>query len=130
MMTAVEFDPSRKHEVSTVSSIRGISRAAITLAIVCSAAACVAPRKSAEQLSADRDTADRVQSEFTADKTLYSRHITVRADAGVVTLGGYAWTPEEIVQAQQDAERASGVTKVVNRIEVDRGAVQDSSVTR
>ena len=110
--------------------IRRISVAVVTAAVVCSAAACVGPRKSAEQLSADRDTVDRVQSELNSDKTLYSRHITVRADEGTVTLGGYAWTPEEIFQAQQDAQRASGVTKVVNRIEVDRGAVQDSAVTR
>jgi osmotically-inducible protein OsmY len=110
--------------------IRRVSGVMVTAVIVCGAAACVAPRKSAEQLSADRDTVDRVQSEFNSDKTLYSRHITVRADEGVVTLGGYAWTPEEIVQAQQDAQRATGVSKVVNRIEVDRGAVQDSAVTR
>lgn len=98
-------------------------------AILCGAAACVTP-KSAEDRAADSATVDRVQSAFTADETLYARHITVRADGGVVTLGGYAWTPEEVVAAQQDAERVSGVSKVVNRIEVDRGAIQDSGVSR
>jgi osmotically-inducible protein OsmY len=121
----------QKHEVSILSPIiRGIFGAVATAMVVVSAAGCVGPRKSEAQLAADHDTVDRVQAEFNADKTLFSRHITVRADGGVVTLGGYAWTPEEIVQAQQDAQRAPGVTNVVNRIEVDRGAVQDSAVTR
>ena len=47
-------------------------------------------------------------------------------DNGVVTLGGYVWTTQEIQQARQDAQRAQGVTKVVNRIQVDRGAIQNA----
>jgi osmotically-inducible protein OsmY len=88
------------------------------------------PRKSDAERAADSDTAGRVQAAFAADKVLYARHITVRADGGVVTLGGYAWTPEELLVAKQDAEQVAGVVKVVNQIEVDRGAVSDSAVTR
>ncbi len=108
---------------------RIISTAAVAM-IAWGVAACVGPRKSDAERAADNDTAARVQAAFAADKALYARHITVQADGGVVTLGGYAWTPEELLQAKQDAEEVSGVTKVVNRIEVDRGAVSDSSVTR
>jgi osmotically-inducible protein OsmY len=88
------------------------------------------PRKSDAERAADTDTAGRVQAALAADRVLYARHITVRADGGVVTLGGYAWTPEELLQAQQDAEQVAGVTKVVNSIEVDRGAISDSQTTR
>jgi len=110
--------------------MRRIFNTAVVAVIVCGAAACVGPRKTDAERAADSDTAGRVQGAFAADKVLYARHITVRADNGVVTLGGYAWTPEELLAAQQDAEQVSGVTKVVNRIEVDRGAVTDSAVTR
>jgi osmotically-inducible protein OsmY len=106
--------------------VKRIYVTAVVAVIVCGAAACMGPRKSDADLAADSDTTARVQAAFAADKVLYARHITVRADNGVVTLGGYAWTPEELLSAKQDAEEVSGVTKVVNRIEV----VSDSAVTR
>lgn len=109
--------------------MRRIFNTVTVAVVVCAAAACMGPRKSDAERAADADTTARVQAAFAADKVLYSRHITVRADNGVVTLGGYAWTPEELLAAKQDAEQVSGVTKVVNRIEVDRGAVSDSAVT-
>jgi len=107
--------------------IGGMAAAAVILG---GAAACVGARKTDAERAADSDTADRVQAAFAADKMLYSRHITVRTDNGVVTLGGYVWTPEELQAARQDALQVSGVAKVVNRIEVDRGAVSNSAVTR
>jgi hyperosmotically inducible periplasmic protein len=87
------------------------------------------PPKSAEERQADKALVENVQSALTSDKTLYARHISVRADNGVVTLGGYVWTTEELTAAPQIAQSVPGVTKVVNRIEVDRGAVQDSNVS-
>jgi osmotically-inducible protein OsmY len=48
----------------------------------------------------------------------------------VVTLDGYIWTPEEMTAAVQDAQTVPGVAKVVNRMEVDRGAISDSAVSR
>jgi osmotically-inducible protein OsmY len=110
--------------------IRRIFNAAVVAVIVCGVAGCMAPRKTDAERAADNDMAARVQAALTDDTVLYSRHITVRADGGVVTLGGYAWTPEELLAAKQDAQQVAGVTKVVNRIEVDRGAVSDSAVTR
>ncbi len=99
--------------------------------VVCAVVACATgPRKTPEQRQADSETADRVQLALNSDRVLYARHITVRADGGVVTLGGYVWTPEELVQAKDDARGVPGVTKVVDRMEVDRGAVSDSAVTR
>jgi osmotically-inducible protein OsmY len=88
------------------------------------------PTKTQAERLADNDVVDRVQAALSADRYLYARHITVRADRGVVSLGGYVWTPEELDAAMQDVQAMPGVTKVVNNMEVDRGAVSDSSVTR
>lgn len=110
--------------------MKRIFNAAVVAGVICGAAACVGPRKTDAERAADNETAERVQAAFAADKMLYARHITVFADGSVVTLGGYAWTPEELTAAAQDAEQVAGVTKVVNRIEVDRGAVTDSAVAR
>jgi osmotically-inducible protein OsmY len=110
--------------------MRRIFNTAGVAVIACGAAACVTTHKTDAERAADNDTVARVQAAFAADTVLYARHITVRADNGVVTLGGYAWTPEELLAAAQDAQQVSGVTKVVNRIEVDRGAISDSAVTR
>jgi osmotically-inducible protein OsmY len=98
--------------------------------LVCGAVACATPHKTAEQRQADAATVEQVQAALSADRTLYARHITVYADNGVVTLSGYVWTPEELAMAREDVEAVPGVTKVVNRIEVDRGAINNSSVTR
>jgi osmotically-inducible protein OsmY len=108
-----------------------ILRAALAVALSCAAAACVMqPPKTAAEREADKDLVDRVDASLKADPGLYARHINLRADNGVVTLSGYVWTTEELVKAKQDAELVSGVVKVVNRMEVDRGAITDSSVTR
>lgn len=112
------------------ATIEYLSRVVTVAAAVCGMAACAGTPRTAEQRADDRNLVEQVQAQFAADPTLYSRHITVRADNGVVTLSGYTWTPEELTAAQDDAERTSGVTKVVNTIEVDRGAVQNSSSTR
>ena len=99
--------------------------------MACTVVACVTgPRKTPEQRQADSEMADRVQLALNSDKVLFARHITIRADDGVVTLSGYVWTPEELALAKDDARGVSGVTKVVDRMEIDRGAVTDSAVTR
>ena len=119
-------------EVSNLYPVMNrIVRTVLAGMVVCGAVACATgPHKTPAQLQADSQTADSVQGAFKADTTLYSRHITVRADAGVVTLGGYVWTPAELEEAVSAAESVEGVTKVVDRMEVDRGAVSDSAVSR
>ncbi len=110
--------------------INRILSTVVVVVLACGAGACMGPRKTEADRLADRDTADRVAETLKSDQMLYARHINVRADGGVVTLDGYTWTPEEMTAAVQDAQQVSGVTKVVNRMEVDRGAVSDSAVTR
>ncbi len=111
--------------------INRIVTTAVAAVIVCGSAGCMGgPRKTESERLADKDMADRVLATLMSDRMLYARHINVRADGSVVTLDGYTWTPEEMQAAVQDAQQVPGVAKVVNRMEVDRGAVSDSSVTR
>jgi hypothetical protein len=108
-----------------------ISRTALLAALVCAAVACAgAPRKSDAERQADADTVNQVQDALNSDKELFSRHITVRADGGVVTLGGFAWTQPELEDAMRIAGSVPGVVKVVNSMELDRGGLSDSQVTR
>jgi osmotically-inducible protein OsmY len=115
--------------------LSSITNRLLTALILAAAAAgltaCLSgPPKTPAQREADAAMADQVLTALTSDKTLYARHIKVRADNGVVTLSGYVWTTEELAAAPQIAQSVPGVTKVVNRVEVDRGAIQDSGVTR
>jgi osmotically-inducible protein OsmY len=111
--------------------INRIMAVVVAALVVCGSAACAAgPRKTEAERLADKDTADRVTTTLASDQMLYARHINVRADGSVVTLDGYVWTPEEMQAALQDANQVPGVSKVVNRMQIDRGAVSDSSVTR
>jgi transcription antitermination factor NusG len=107
------------------------SRTAVLAVLVCSVVACAAgPRKSDAERQADANTVNQVQDALNSDKELFSRHITVRADSGVVTLGGFAWTQPELEDAIRIAQSVPGVAKVVNSMELDRGGLSDSQVTR
>lgn len=108
-----------------------ILHAAMAAALVCGTVACATgPRKSEAQQQADNETANRVQLALNTDKELFARHITIRADDGVVVLGGYVWTQPELLEAIRIAGLVPGVAKVVDRIEIDRGGIGDSAVTR
>ncbi len=111
--------------------MKRIMRSMPAAVAVCAVVACATgPRKTPEQRQADSEMADRVQLALNSDRVLYARHITIRADGGVVTLGGYVWSPEDLIQAKEDAGAVPGVAKIVDRMEIDRGAVSDSAVTR
>ena len=111
-------------------SINRFTRVTAVAALACGAGACATTPKTPEQRAADAATVEHVQEALSADQNLYSRHINVRADGSVVTLSGYVWTPEELTMAREDAQAVPGVTKVVDRMEVDRGAINNSNVTR
>jgi osmotically-inducible protein OsmY len=119
-------------EVSIVFAIRNlISRTGLAALVVCAAVACTTgPRKSDAERQADKETTDRVQLALNSDKELYARHISVRADGGVVLLGGYVWTQPELEEAIHVAKAVPGVTKVVDTMELDRSGLSNSSVSR
>ncbi len=71
----------------------------------------------------------KVQEALHADQTLLARHIKVRVRGDVVTLSGFVATPAELTQAKQDAKNVPGVKKVVDRMRVNRGAVQNAGTS-
>jgi hyperosmotically inducible protein len=111
-----------------------MSRAAcagFALALLCGVAACATgPAKSDAQRQADREMAAHVQDALDADKQLYARHITVRADNGVVRLTGFVWDPPDLNEAKSVAELVPGVSSVVNDLELERNGMDNSGVTR
>jgi osmotically-inducible protein OsmY len=101
------------------------------VAVLCVAAACsTTPRKTTEQQLADKETAERVQDALAADSNIYARHIAVQADSGVVHLSGYVWNPEDLYEAQRVAEGVPGVSHVVDELELERGGLGNSPVSR
>ncbi len=106
-------------------------RLSVFSVIVCALGACaMGPPKTEAQRQADNAMADRVQQALAADKELYSRHITVKADDGVVRLTGYVWDPPDLVQAERIAGSVPGVTRVDNSLELQRNGQGNSPVSR
>jgi osmotically-inducible protein OsmY len=100
------------------------------LAVVLLTAACAsAPPKSAAQIQADQALADNVESALDADPTHYFRHVDVQADDGTVSLSGYVWSNDSIVQAKRVASGVPGVNAVADQLELERagGAAAGSS---
>jgi osmotically-inducible protein OsmY len=103
----------------------------IAVAVLCGVAACAsAPRKTDAQLQADKETAERVEAALSADKTLYAKHIFVRADSGVVRLTGYVWDASDFQTATIIAEGVQGVSGVVNNLELNRNGNDNGPVAR
>jgi osmotically-inducible protein OsmY len=78
------------------------------------------PPKTASELQANREISGRVESALKADRFLFTRHISVRVDSGVVHLEGYVWSPTDIYEAKRIAKRVPGVTVVVDELELQR----------
>jgi hyperosmotically inducible protein len=101
--------------------------AAALLATWCSAAAYPQISRSdtppsdsatANRSPADRAMADRVYDALKADPMNYYRHVTVRADHGVITLGGFVTDDSSQAKAKKIAQGVQGVTKVVDQMEL------------
>lgn len=73
---------------------------------------------------------ERVQAALNADTGLFAKHINVRADNGIVRLSGYVWTQPDLEEAQRIAGMVPGVMKVVNDMELERGGIDNSNVSR
>ena len=103
----------------------------VAVAVLCGLAACASgPRKTDAQIQADRETAERVETALNADKTLYAKHISVRADNGIVRLTGYVWDASDFQSATIIAEGVAGVTAVVNNLELNRNGNDNGPVAR
>ena len=89
--------------------------------VLLTAACASAPPGSPAQVQADRVLAAKVENALNADPVHYFRHVDVEADDGKVSLTGYVWSNDSIVQAQRVASQVSGVTSVANQLELERG---------
>ena len=108
-----------------------IACAGAAVLVLCSVLACTTPStKSDAERQADRETARSVQAALEADKKLYARHITVRAENGVVRLSGYVWDPPDLLEAKRVAALVPGVSQVVNDLELERNGNDNSGITR
>ena len=106
-------------------------RTGVTAAMICVVGACaMGPHKSDPERQADQATAQRVESALAADTELFSRHITVAADGGVVRLTGFVWDPPDLVEAVRIAKSVPGVTRVENSLELQRNGTGNSPVSR
>jgi len=108
-----------------------IACVALAAALVLGVAACSSgPPKTEAERKADKAIVDRVELALAADEDLYSRHIVVHADDGVVRLSGFVWDPPDLVAAERIAGSVQGVTRVVNALELQRNGVDNSAVSR
>ena len=113
------------------TEVSRLAQAAIALALASSLFGCgMFPQRTEAQKHADREVARRVESALDNDKLLYAKHITVRAEDGVVRLSGYVWDPPDIYEAQRIAQRVDGVTQVVNDLELQRNGIDNAPVAR
>jgi osmotically-inducible protein OsmY len=111
-------------------TMRTALSALVVAVTLCDAVACTLPHKSDAQRQADKEMADRVDQALASDRELFSRHIVVRADGGVVRLTGFVWDPPDIVEAERIASAVQGVSRVVNSLELQRNGMDDSPVSR
>jgi osmotically-inducible protein OsmY len=99
--------------------------------LLCGVTACASgPPKTAAQLQADKETAERVETALNADKALYAKHITARADNGVVRLTGYVWETADLQLAMAIAEGVPGVSRVISDLELNRNGSDNAPVSR
>jgi len=88
------------------------------------------PPKTEAERQADKETVDRVLAALNADQELYAQHINVHADRGKVRLSGYVWTQPDLQEALRVAGLVPGVTGVVDDLELERGGIDNSPISR
>jgi osmotically-inducible protein OsmY len=102
--------------------LNGVLPKVVVLLLAGSLCACAtAPRRTEAERAADADTAVRVETALTADPQLFARHIDVSVDGGVVYLGGYVWSVEDLYLARNLAASVPGVKSVSSELELMRG---------
>jgi osmotically-inducible protein OsmY len=90
--------------------------AASVLAVACANT----PAGSPAQAQADAAIASRVSAALNDDPIFFFRHVEVSIDHGVASLTGIVWTTDALYRAQQITRGVPGVTRVVNRMELER----------
>ena len=78
------------------------------------------PVPSTTEAQADAAIADRVYAALNNDPFFFFHHVEVSVNHGVVHLGGMVWTGDALYRAKQIATGVPGVTRVVNKLELER----------
>jgi osmotically-inducible protein OsmY len=111
--------------------INRLGFAIVASAVLIGSGGCaLGPQKTDAQRQLDKETAERVESALDADHVLYAKHISVRADNGIVRLTGFVWDPPDLDEARRVAAGVDGVRTVINDLELQRNGIDDSTVTR
>ncbi|MGH9173435.1 MAG: BON domain-containing protein, partial [Vicinamibacterales bacterium] len=81
-----------------------------------------------------RRSDDRIREEIcdrlTDDHAVDASEVSIRVDAGEVTLSGFVATRDQKRRAEESAERVSGVRDVINQLRVNRGETQSPQQTQ
>ena len=111
--------------------VNRISCWVLALVVLGAASGCaLGPPRTESEKQVDKETADRVLAALNADEDLYAQHISVHADRGKVRLTGYVWTQPELLEALRVAGLVPGVTGVVDDLELERGGLDNSPISR
>ncbi|MGA2861014.1 MAG: BON domain-containing protein [Steroidobacteraceae bacterium] len=102
--------------------------AVVALAAALALAACsTTPHRTSAERAADAELAARVRSALSADHDIYSWHIDVDVNRGVVELKGFVYEDKERQLAQSDAESVPGVHSVDMEIALMGGGISSES---
>lgn len=93
--------------------LAGRALPSLVLATVALASCSGTPERPTAETEADGALARHVYLALNADPLYYFRHVSVRADDGVVALSGYVWSPDALYRARQVARDVPGVRRVV-----------------
>jgi osmotically-inducible protein OsmY len=114
---------ARKATGKVANNFAIIGALALLTLTVSTGHAATSPVRPQVETRADQVTAGPVYDALNADPIYFFRHVDVRVRKGVATLSGYVWDVQTIYRAREIAARVPGVTRVVDRMELeDSGA--------
>jgi hypothetical protein len=102
---------------------RVLPLATLLMAFAIAACATHPPARAPAERAADAALAHEVWLALNADPELYSRHVDISVDRGVVRLGGYVWSADDFRLARNDAQGVPGVKSVAVQMELLRGGM-------
>jgi osmotically-inducible protein OsmY len=118
---------NRQPRILTRSPTGALPAAIILVSAYVVVACATPPPRSAAERAGDAVIAAQVEAALLADPTVYARHIDVAVDRGVVRLGGYVWSVQDLRLARQDAASVVGVKTVQMDLELMRGGLAGTS---
>jgi hypothetical protein len=125
---SVSAESDLMSEPEEKSSTDGVLRSAfhgasLVVAFGIVACATLQPSQTPAERAADASLAHNVRLALNADPQLYSRHVDISVDNGVVRLGGYVWSSDDFLLARNDAEGVPGVKAVDLQMQLMRGGM-------